>query len=63
MHINETRVRKQGPKKVDGIERKRNQHGAQIEARNRQHFENYKKKGIQKSMRKRDAERNRQIRV
>ena len=32
------RLRKQGPKKVCGIERKRSQHGAQIGARGRQHF-------------------------
>ena len=37
-------MRKQGPKKVCGIERKRNPNGAQIGTRNRQHFENARKK-------------------
>ena len=46
------RMRKQGPKKVCGIERKRNQNGTQIGARNRQYFEKYRKKCIQSSIRK-----------
>ena len=32
------------------------QKGAKVGARNRQYFEKYQKKGMQKSMRKRDAE-------
>ena len=35
------RVRKQGPKKVCGIERKRSQNGIQFGPRNRQHFLNF----------------------
>ena len=38
------RMRKQGPKKVCGIKRKQNQNGAQIGARNCQHFEKYRKR-------------------
>ena len=40
MQINEKLVRKQVPKKVFGIERKRCQNGTQIEARNLQKYEN-----------------------
>ena len=50
-------MQKLGPKKVCGIDRKRKQNGAKMRAINRQYFEKYKKKGIQKSMRKKGAER------
>ena len=63
MQINEKHVRKQGPKNVCGIERKRSQDGTQIGARDRQHFEKCRKHIILKSMRKKDAERNRQISI
>ena len=46
-----------GPKKVCKIEAKVSQNGAKMGATNRQHFEKYQKKGIQKSMRKKGAER------
>ena len=49
-------VRKIGPKRVCKIEAKVSQKGANVGARNRQYFEKYQKKGVQKSMRKRDAE-------
>jgi len=39
------------------IEAKVSQKGAKVGARNRQYFEKYQKKGVQKSMRKRDAEK------
>ena len=39
------------------IEAKVSQNGAKMGATNRQHFEKYQKKGIQKSMRKKGAER------
>ena len=63
MQINETRVRKQGPKKVCGIERERSQNGAQIGTRNRQNLEKCQKKIIPKAIRKKGAERNRQISI
>ena len=46
------------PKKVCRIEAKVSQNGAKMGATNRQHFEKYQKKGIQKTMRKKGAERN-----
>ena len=51
MQINEKRMRKQGPKKVCGIERERSQNG--------QDFEKYQKKGVPKSIRIKGAEPNR----
>ena len=50
-------MRKQGPKKVCGIKRKRSQNGAQIGAQNRQYFENYWKKDIPKMMRNKVSNR------
>ena len=54
-------MRKLGPKKVCGIERKPIQNGAEMGAIDRQYFERYQNNDILKSMRKKGAERNRQI--
>ena len=52
MQIKEQRVRKQGPKKVCGIESKLSQNGAQIGTRNLQHFEKYWKNASQNRCKK-----------
>ena len=54
-------MRKQGPKKVWGIERKRSQNGTHIGARKRQHFKKYEKKNNPQNDAKKSAERNLQI--
>ena len=50
--LKEKRMRKQGLKKVSGIERKRSNNWIQMGARNRRLFEKYRKKCVPNSIRK-----------